>query len=138
MNVDMDNLGHKVGKAKIMGMECRKVETPEVSVIFRNAYQDVQIFSFVATPKFCGHGSKAMTAICQIADINRINLVLKPEKKPDFDKLDFDLVKFYSKFGFEKINEGEMFRKYNSLKNCPDGLQKDNILSRIWNRMARK
>lgn len=53
-----------------------------------------------------------MEAICQIANENKINLVLKPDTRPDPENPEFDLVKFYRKFGFKEFNNVEMFRNH--------------------------
>lgn len=103
----IDDLSNNTGMAKILSDACSQ-DIPEVYVYFLNCYESnmVNIKMFGAIPQGKGFGSKAMQLICKTADQEGIDLVLKPSRADEYEKL----IKFYEKFGFRMHNPVEMIR----------------------------
>ncbi|WP_196607389.1 GNAT family N-acetyltransferase [Pectinatus frisingensis] len=95
------------GVANILNKACENVIN-EASVCFLNCYEKnlVNIKSFGVDPQGQGYGTKAMQHICNIADNENIDLVLKPTYSNERERL----INFYKRFGFEILNPAELIR----------------------------
>lgn len=113
--------GNNSGAAHIMNESCR-ANINEASVCFLNCYEEnlVNIKGFATNPKGKGFGTKAMQFICEVADREGIDLVLKPSYGNERNRL----IEFYGRFGFKVINPAEMMRY--SKKHQTEVEQKEN------------